>query len=258
MTRVSLWRHCSKVGMKGRFQRKSPGDMSSGAEHQERKMMRNLDKSTRDTAPVSQKKTSHLLNWEWRVLCPGTGSAFRLYYGPVFWSSTQTLVFKQPLPSPNGCWGSQSRSRSWGQSAGQLPLPPFLDSREWKPECPGILASRHPFKTGNENVRCAFSSWGHVREWNEAEGRGERLVEGLESRLPWDTSEEAHPFPSSLSFLCEGCPGAHSQITQLVPGSHRCSLVCLLRGSLLTQQDGLHVGRYPCKELHSLLLTLFG
>ena len=148
--------------------------------------------------------------------------------------------------------------RSWGQSAGQLPLPPFLDSREWKPECPGILGSRHPFKTGNKNVRCAFSSWGHVREQNEAGGRGERLVEGLESRLPRDTSKEAHPFPSSLSFLCEGRPGAHSQITQLVPGSHRCSLVCLLRGSLLTQQDGLHVGRYPCKELHSLLLTLCG
>ena len=30
MTRVSLWRHCGKVETKGRFERKKPGNMSSG------------------------------------------------------------------------------------------------------------------------------------------------------------------------------------------------------------------------------------
>lgn len=39
MTKVSPWRHCGKVGVKGRFESKNPGNMGSGAEHQERKMI---------------------------------------------------------------------------------------------------------------------------------------------------------------------------------------------------------------------------
>ena len=98
---------------------------------------------------------------------------------------------------------------------------------------------------GKQECALCFSSWGHVRERNEAGGRGERLLEGLECRLPRDASEEAHPSLSSLSFLCEGRPrgtfkghpaGAGQPL--LFPGP-------LLKGSLLTQQDGLQVGRYP-------------
>ena len=167
------------------------------------------------------------------------------------------LGFQTTFPSLNGCWGSQSRSRSWGQSEGQLPLPPFLDFRQWKPECPGILGSRHPSKMGNKSVRCALSSWGHVKERNEAGGGGERLVQGLESRLPQDTAEEAHPSLSSLSFLCEGCPRSTFTEHSAGAGQPRLFPGSLLRGSLLTRQDGLHVGRYPWKELQSLL-TLLG
>ena len=39
MTRVSPWRHCGKVGTKGRFERKNPGNMSSGLSARNGKMI---------------------------------------------------------------------------------------------------------------------------------------------------------------------------------------------------------------------------
>lgn len=181
------------------------------------------------------------MNWEWRVLCHGTGSASHLYYGPVFPFLNPDLGFQMALSLPEWALGGQLRSRSWGQSEGNCPfLPSRLGSES---QCPGILRSRHPFKTGRGKQECALYSL-FLGTWGSGMGQGKRRgCWKVWMQVPhWDTSEESTSSLSSLSFLCEEPPQRHIHRTPPVPGS--CCSWSPPKGSL-PQQDGLQVGRYP-------------
>lgn len=132
----------------------------------------------------------------------------------------------------------------WGQSKGLLPPPSPLDSSKLGPKCPGIPVSHNQSREKRRisaQLVLARTTEGVERGMGK-EGRSLRKTWSPEA--PSDSSEDRY-FLLSCSFLGafpEGQPRSMpTKSTQQVMGSHHCSHVCLLKGSLITHQDGFHL-----------------
>lgn len=129
----------------------------------------------------------------WDRLCPS-----HLYYGPVFRSSTQTLVFKWPFPPRMDAEGASRGPGPGDNPRGSCPfLPSWIPGRKarvsWHSQ--GQLI----YEDGKQECAlCSLFLGTRCEERNGAGGRGERLLEGLECRLPRDTPQRRHTSP--LSF----------------------------------------------------------
>lgn len=128
-----------------------------------------------------------------------------------------------------------------GQSRGLLPPLFPLVSSKLRPKCPGIPVSHNQSKRGKKNIHRASldEDTGGSRERHG--GSDEKPEEDLEPRSPlWYLRGWVLPSLVLLS-LCslEGQPRSMlTKSTQQVTGRHHCAQVCLLKGSLITHQDG--------------------